>query len=432
MTASTPPHPRHAWLEPFGSAPFVRALGIAILGCGTLSYLLQQLIGWPGYLAVLVGLVVLAGIATAARQEVLRGSIVVPTSLVLFITVAGASTLWSYYQYATVGGVAYLVAYALLGTWLALNRDVVQLMRMTADVLRVVITAGLAAEVLVGILLDTSAPLIGIEGTLAAQGPISGLQGSDVTFGMLAVLAGVAFAIELMTRSVRWGVGVASLAIASLSVVFSGSAIVLALAATTIVAAGVLVGLRRLPVAARAGATIGVLGAATVIGGITWTLRVLGGTYSAGAAELNDRVTVWRQLSDLVPDTTVLGWGWLGPWRDELNPYLSIYQPRYAVGESAASAYVDVWFQLGLGGLAAFLVLTLLALGRSWLLATRQSSIVYLWPALTLTLLVVAGTVSSAPLTEICWLLLVVCAVTAARRLSWRTAFQPVPAPALG
>jgi O-antigen ligase len=116
----------------------------------------------------------------------------------------------------------------------------------------------------------------------------------------------------------------------------------------------------------------------------------------------------------------------VGPWRNELAPYLAIRAPGTTIHESAANTYLDVYFQLGLIGIFAFLVLIALAFTRSWLLATRQASIVYLWPALTLTVLVSVGFVSSGVLADFGWLLVVVCSVTVARRLSWRNAFERV------
>lgn len=45
------------------------------------------------------------------------------------------------------------------------------------------------------------------------------------------------------------------------------------------------------------------------------------------------------------------------------------------------NAYLDVWFQLGLPGLVAFVGLAFI---RLWLLASRQRGFVYAWLALVL------------------------------------------------
>jgi len=64
-----------------------------------------------------------------------------------------------------------------------------------------------------------------------------------------------------------------------------------------------------------------------------------------------------------------------------------------------------------------------LAFIRSWLLASRQRSFVYAWPALVLLVLLVTGLAESSLLVEFGWLTFVVCAVKASRELSWRKAF---------
>ena len=48
---------------------------------------------------------------------------------------------------------------------------------------------------------------------------------------------------------------------------------------------------------------------------------------------------------------------------------------------SGMNAYLDVWFQLGLPGLVAFVGLAFI---RLWLLASRQRGFVYAWLALVL------------------------------------------------
>ena len=58
---------------------------------------------------------------------------------------------------------------------------------------------------------------------------------------------------------------------------------------------------------------------------------------------------------------------------------------------SALNAYLDEWFQVGLIGLFAFAFMVGLAFVRSWLLASRQRSFVYAWPALVLVVLLFTG-----------------------------------------
>lgn len=87
------------------------------------------------------------------------------------------------------------------------------------------------------------------------------------------------------------------------------------------------------------------------------------------------------------------------------------------------NAYIDVWFQLGLVGLVAFVGLIGLAFIRSWLLESRQRSFVYARPALVLLVLRTTALAESYLPAGFGWLAFVVCSVKASRELSWRKAF---------
>ena len=134
----------------------------------------------------------------------------------------------------------------------------------------------------------------------------------------------------------------------------------------------------------------------------------------------NLRLAVWRPIRVLIPIHELEGWGWSGHWWEGIPPFSYI---RDGLQPSALNAYLDVWFQVGLIGLVAFVFMVGLAFIRSWLLASRQRSFVYAWPALVLVVLLVTGLAESSLLVEFGWLTFVVCSVKASRELSWRTAF---------
>jgi O-antigen ligase len=96
---------------------------------------------------------------------------------------------------------------------------------------------------------------------------------------------------------------------------------------------------------------------------------------------------------------------------------------------SGLNAYLDIWFQLGLVGLFLFVGLVGLTFVRSWLLASRQRSVVYAWPALVLVVLLTTALAESSILVEFGWLTFVVCCVKASRELSWRKAFAAIEPP---
>ena len=67
---------------------------------------------------------------------------------------------------------------------------------------------------------------------------------------------------------------------------------------------------------------------------------------------------------------------------------------------------------------------------RAWLLASSRRSVVYVWPALMLVVIAVTSFAESFALGEGGWMLLVVCAVKAARDMSWRDALAAGRPPA--
>ena len=135
------------------------------------------------------------------------------------------------------------------------------------------------------------------------------------------------------------------------------------------------------------------------------------------------RLTLWRGVLDLISRNPLEGWGWIGYWRPDVQPF-----PVFAIAgqrepNSALNAYLDVWFQLGLIGLLLFLGLVVLTFTRSWLLAGQRRSLIFAWPALVLVALLSASLAESSLLVEYGWMTFVVCSVKAARELSWRRAF---------
>ncbi len=412
------------------SARFVTALGVATIGTAACSFALRQTIGWAGLFGILGGLLVLWAIVLIARRGEIEWSGLLPISLMVFLGWALTSVFWSRYQWATLGGGAYLLAFAILGVAVALLRDTIQLVRAFGDVLRFTLLVSFTVEIVAGLLIDAPIRFLAVEGYLDRLGPIQGILGSRNQLGIVAIVAIVTFATELRTRSVSRGIGVGSIVLASLCLLLSQSPI--AMGATAIVGVGTLAlyGLRRVAAERRRFWQFGLLGSALVAAALAWTFR---GQIIAGldaTNELDYRLNLWRRVWDLIPLHSLEGWGWIGAWHLELVPYVGFRAIPGGAPDSAANAFLDVWLQLGIVGLAAFGVLLFLAFVRSWLLAVQRRSVVFVWPALVLLTLVVTSLAESSILVEFGWLALVVCIVKASRELSWRQAFTTAPGPA--
>jgi O-antigen ligase len=407
--------------EIFGSARFAHVLTLCVLGAGFASHALRSLVGWPGFLAILGGLGLLCGISLVARWRAVDWYGVLPISILVFVGWAAASAIWSDYPQTTVTRVLYLILFAFLGVYVALMRDTIQIVRAVGDVLRVLLGLSLALEIFSGLLIDAPIRLFGIQGNIASLGPIQGIFGSRNLLGFVALIALLTFIIEWRTRSVQPRRAGLSVALGVIMLVLAGSPTTYIAAIATVVSATALYGLRRATPTTRWRWQLAALGTAIVATIAGWVARVRIIELLDARGEFDVRLDVWREMSRYLGTNPLQGWGWVGVWPDT-PPYTWISLATGREQTTGLNAFVDVHFQLGLIGLFAFLALAGLALVRSWLLASARRSAVYVWPALVLIVLAVTSFAESVVLGEAGWLLLIVCAVKAARDMSWRDA----------
>ena len=149
-----------------------------------------------------------------ARRREIEVLHLAPTTLVVFLMWAGASVLWSTDAARSAGGWTALVAVSFLGVVVGHVRDAHQSVRALGDVLRWLLAASLALEVLSGILWDTPIPFLGIRGDIAELGPVQGLFGSRNDLGVVTVIALLTVLVEWRTRSVTPGLSIFSVTLA--------------------------------------------------------------------------------------------------------------------------------------------------------------------------------------------------------------------------
>ena len=402
-----------------GSAGFSRAISLCVIATGFLAFPIRAMIGWPGMVGAVTALVALAGASIAVKRAELEWHGLLPISLLVFLGWSVLSFSWSEYTSASFGSILYQLAFAFLGVYVALTRDLIQIVRAFGDVLRAVIVGSFILEVLSGILIDVPIRFLAVAGNLAQGGPISGLLGSRNAFGCVSLIALITFIIERLARSVPRFLSTASIVIASLGVLMSASPVSIGALGVVALAAAALSGLRRIKEPTRRAAQLVLVGA-TVIGiGAVFAARTsVIALLNAGSA-FEFRYTLWQDVLTYIPLNALEGYGWIGYWRRGLPPFIGI-DPFAAPHDSALNAFLDVWLQLGLVGLVAFIALILLALVRSWLLASNRRSVIYLWPALIVVALIVTSAAESFVLVDFGWLTLALCAVKASQDLSWR------------
>jgi O-antigen ligase len=422
---------RTALREFAGSARFAQALTLVVVGLAFSTHAVRAMIGWPGLIAAVASLLVLCGLSLVARWRAVEWYGILPLTILVFVGWTAASVLWSDTPGLTVLGVGYLVAFGVLGVYVALMRDTIQIVRAFGDVLRVLLGASIGLEILSGVLLDVPIAFLGIQGDIASFGPIQGVFGSRNVLGFVALIGLITFIIEWRTRSVQRGRAIGSLVLAALCLLLAGSPTTWFALAATLVALAALYGLRRVPASTRWRWQLALLITGVAVLVVGWITRIRIIELLDARAEFDVRLDVWREVSRYLAANPLQGWGWVGRWPDTA-PYTWVQAGAGRDLSSALSAFIDAYFQVGVIGALLFVGLVGVALVRSWLLASSRRSVVYLWPALALVALAVTSFAESFALLEGGWMLLVVCAVKAARDMSWRDALaSATPAPAV-
>ncbi|OII16170.1 hypothetical protein BIV01_06535 [Curtobacterium sp. MCBA15_013] len=410
-----------AWIGFSAGGRFSQALATVIVLFAFAQPTVTALVGRAGVWAVLVTLFVLAGLSLLGQRYRIEWHGVLPLSLLAFVGYCALSVLWSEYSWVALRGLVGTVCFIGLGLYLALGRDLVQVIRASGDAFRILLVVALGLEVLSGLVLDTPIAAFGIQGNIAYGGPIQGIGGTRNFMGFIAAMALVTFVVEFLTRSVTmWrAIGSTTLAVIALMLVQSpitGLAMI-ALAVTALA----LWSLRHARPTTRP-VVNGVLGGAVLlmIGlGIVARHRVLAEIGAAGGTAT--RVDLWAQIRVFVSQFPIQGWGWVGTWPHEaVVPYVTFIDPAGQRFTSGLNAFVDAWLQIGLAGTIILAVTALLAFARAWVTATTFPGVAYVWPAAVLVLLGVTSAAESYLLHGAGLMVFVAVLVIAARRRSWR------------
>lgn len=410
-----------AWIGFSAGGRFSQALATVTLLFAFGQPTVHALVGTAGTWAVLVTLVVLAGLSLLGQRYRIEWHGVLPLSLLAFVGYCALSVLWSEYSWVALRGFVGTVCFVGLGLYLALGRDLVQVIRAAGDAFRILLVVALGLEVLSGLVLDVPFPAFGIHGDIAYGGPIQGIGGTRNFMGFVAATALVTFVVEFLTRSVTMWRAVGSTALAVIALMLVQSPITgLAMIALSVTALS-LWALRHARPATRP-VVNAVLGLFVVVVAVLAFLargRLLAEIGAAGGSAT--RLALWAQIRQLTEQYPIQGWGWVGTWPHEaVVPFAVFIDPSGVRYTSGLNAFVDAWLQIGLAGMLILLVAAGLAFARAWVTATTFPGVAYVWPAAVLVLLAVTSTAESYLLHGAGLMLFTTVLVVAARRRSWR------------
>jgi exopolysaccharide production protein ExoQ len=402
------------------SASFARAYTLVVFATVFSAFAIERIAGRVTYATIVAGLCVFGAAVMVARRGEISLLRLVPTTVVVFVGWAFASIFWSSDETASFWSWVSMAGLAFLAVVIGHVRDTLQTVRALGDVLRALLAASLAVEVLSGILLDVPFAFLNVQGNLAQLGPVQGIFGTRNLLGFVAVIALITFLIEYRTQSVPPGVSVASVVLAGGMAALSDSPTVVVLALGVGLAVGALALVRHARPERRAGLQLA-LGALVVIGVfVGYAARHPIIAFLGAGTDFSMRVELWNFMVDILRQRPVQGFGWFGVWDRREYPFNAINFWLDTDHATGLNAYFDVALQLGWVGLVLFLALGALALARSWLVAGERRSVVYAWTPLILVTLLIDSMFESFTLTGLGWLLLVLCAVRAGQSRSWR------------
>ncbi|WP_433586475.1 O-antigen ligase family protein [Microbacterium hydrocarbonoxydans] len=403
-----------------GSAEMARAFTIAVLTAVFAALSIERMSS-PVTLATVISLLCLLGAAILwVRREELSVLRVAPTSLLVFLSWALVSLVWTTDKSDTLFAWMALFGYGFLAITVGHIRDTLQTVRALGDSLRLLLLVSLGVEILSGVLFDVPFTFLGVQGNLALGGPIQGIFGSRNMLGFVAVIALITFAIEWRSQSLNTKIAVPSIALAVMLAVLSASPTVLVLAFAVAVVTAALTIVRHAP-AERRNAVQWVLGALVAMAlTAAFALRHPIIALMDAGSDFSIRATLWNTILDFVAVKPIQGWGWVGGWPAGEYPFNYINFTLDDHHQSALNSYFDVLLQLGSAGLVLFLLLGGIATVRSWLVASVRRSVVYAWTPLMLVTLAVESMFESFTIVGAGWFLLVLCALRAGQSRSWR------------
>lgn len=403
-----------------GSVELARAFTLAVLTTVFGSYAIRQMTSAVTLATIIAALCLLGAAILWVRREELSLLRIAPSSLLAFLAWALVSVVWSTDKSDTLFGWMSLFGFAFLAITVGHVRDTLQTVRAIGDTLRVLLSVSLGVEILSGVLLDLPFTFLGVQGNLAAGGPIQGIFGSRNMLGFIAVIALITFVIEWRTQSVKTPLAVVSIALAGSLAVLSSSPTVLVLAGAVGVVTVALTIVRHAPPERRALVQwmLGVVVALALTAAFALRHQIIA-LLDAGS-DFSIRASLWNTILDFVAVKPVQGWGWFGDWARGEYPFTYINFQLDDHHGSALNAFFDVLLQLGAAGLVLFLLLGGIALIRSWLVASMRRSVVYAWTPIMLVTLAVDSMFESFTLVGAGWFMLVLCALRAGQSRSWR------------
>lgn len=355
-----------------------------------------------------------------------------PWAIFGYVALGVLSLIWSRWPLGTVVTGALLVSLTLHAIFIAHMLSWREILRAIASALKWLLGLSLAVELWVALVLrhpilpnffdapagEINAHWYWVRGNLLDGGRIQGIVGNANILAALCLIAIIVFGV-LFAAGVRWRTTLALWGLVAAFLMIRASSATMFAAAALVGVTVVVALLMRRAAAPRGRSIIYVvaLGTAAVCAALAVVFRTPLLEFIGRTTDMTGRLGIWQQVLERAAQRPVLGNGFSSPWVPS-EPEIHGWIVDHGITVfHAHNMWVDVFFQLGIVGVAfmAFIIVTLL--WRTWffavdrprwdLRADRPYSPLTLAPSLIAVVLVVQGLTESAPIMLWGWLLAV-------------------------
>jgi len=400
----------------YRSKTYLAYLAVFLLAAGDA---VRYTVGWFGWGAL--GAVVVAGAVTLiVRNDPRRILGLIPWPLWLFFAWMVASNFWSNYQSFTLLACIAQIATTVVGLFFAGLFSWRHLLKVLADSIRFILGASFIFEfVAAAVVRGPIAPIfknysgdvppapayLWTQGNLFTGDRIQGIVGNSNLLAYVAMIGLIIFAVEMAIIGTQRWVSVASLLMAGTAIwLAKSSGIAFALAAVA-VSAVVSIAAEGKPIETRHRYYRVAWAAAALFAATVLLLRREVFELLGKSPDMTGRTGIWKSVLGLIEQRPIVGWGWISHWVPGVEPFEGLAVINKVPYYQAHNAFLDIWLQLGIIGLALFALTLFLTFVPLWRLAVRHTSALYLWPILLLIGLIVQNLAESRMLIEIGWVL---------------------------
>ncbi len=386
---------------------------------------LRYSIGWLGW-GIVIGLGLVATIVALVIKRPTKTFTRMPEPLILLLILMVLSIIWSQYRPVTVLAVALQIGTTLFALFLASHFGWRQLLHILSNTVRFILVSSLLIE-LYAALTGPIAPFfpnyegseppapsyLWVQGNLFELGRIQGIVGNANLLAFIAVLGILLFLIELIVTNNKPLVPVASMALAAVLALLANSA-GMTVAMVLIAFAGLVAILaegRPKPTRHRIYRwALGFL-ALTAVTALIFRTQVF--ELLDRSPDATGRFYIWGRVFGLILEKPLEGWGWISYWVPGVEPYEGLIEIKGVPMYQAHNAFLDIWLQLGIAGLALLIWLMVSVFTRLWTVAVRHTNPLYLFPLFIFLAISAQSLTESRLLIEIGWVFLVLLATKA-------------------